>query len=170
MSAIHTLYKQFCHKWLVITLLCTAVFGTSGPIHAADEVMVSLSSLYDIMPPEASVYKETPEKFFVVNINNPQDHTLPIYLTLKLEKLTGEKFVMEQKVSAKPKSPMFAITLPASTSVTLTSDQLHNHFRHLNLGDFNITGSLLGDVMSNSFGLLPEGFLGLFVDNLSGDV
>lgn len=157
MSAIHTLYKQFCHTWLVITLLCTALFAPSGLVHAANEVMVSLSSLYDIMPPEASVYKETPEKFFVVNINNPQDHTLTIYLTLKLEKQTGEKFIMEQKVSAMPKSPMFALTLPASTSVTLTSAQLHNHFRHLTLGNFNITGSLLGDVMSNSFGLLPEG-------------
>lgn len=157
MSAIHTLYKQFCHKWLVITLLCTTLFGASVSVHADNEVMVSLSSLYDIMPPEASVYKETPEKFFVVNINNPQDHILTIYLTLKLEKMTGEKFIMEQKVSAMPKNPMFAITLPASTSITLTNDQLHNHFRHLALKDFNITGTLLGDVMSNSFGLLPEG-------------
>ncbi|MBQ7684601.1 MAG: hypothetical protein IJT48_08940, partial [Bacteroidaceae bacterium] len=157
MSAIHSLYKQFCHTWRVITLLCTALFGTGGLAHAANEVMVSLSALYDIMPPEASVYKETPEKFFVVNINNPQDHTLTVYLTMRLEKLTGEKFIMEQKVSAKPQSPMFAITLPASTSITLTPTQLHNHFRHLSLGHFNITGTLLGNVMSSNFGLLPEG-------------
>ncbi len=157
MSAIHTLRKQLSHMWLVITLLCTALFGTGTLVHAGNEVMVSLSALYDIMPPEASVYKESPEKYFVVNINNPQDHNLDIYLTLKLEKLTGEKFIMEQKVSAKPQSPKFAITLPASTAVTLTSVQLHDHFRHLALGDFNVTGSLLGDVMSSNFGLLPEG-------------
>ena len=90
MSAIHSLYKQLRHTWRVIILLCTALFGTGGFAHAANEVMVSLSALYDIMPPDASVYKETPEKFFVVNINNPQDHTLTIYLTLKLEKLSGE--------------------------------------------------------------------------------
>ena len=157
MSAIHTLYKQLRHTWLVITLLCTALFGTGGFVHAANEVMVSLSALYDIMPPEASVYKETPEKYFVVNINNPQDHTLTIYLTLKLEKQTGEKFIMEQKVASKPTSSMFAITLQPSTSVTLTSTQLHNHFRHLAMKDFNVTGSLLGNVMSSNFGLLPEG-------------
>lgn len=157
MSAIHNLYKQLCHTWLVIILLCAAPFGGGGLVHASNEVMVSLSALYDIMPPEASVYKETPEKFFVVNINNPQDHTLTVYLTLKLEKITGEKFVMEQKVSAKPQSPMYAITLPASTSITLSSTQLHNHFRHLALGHFNITGTLLGNVMSSNFGLLPEG-------------
>ncbi|MCR5819962.1 MAG: hypothetical protein K6F94_03295 [Bacteroidaceae bacterium] len=157
MSAIHTLYKQLSHIWLTITLMCTALFGMGSLVQASNEVMVSLSAIYDIMPPEASVYKETPEKYFVVNINNPQDHTLTIYLTMKLEKLTGEKFIMEQKVSAKPTSPMFAITLPASTSITLTSTQLHNHFRHLGLGHFNITGSLLGNVMSSNFGLLPEG-------------
>ena len=133
MSAIHTLYKQLSHIWLTITLMCTALFGMGSLVQASNEVMVSLSAIYDIMPPEASVYKETPEKYFVVNINNPQDHTLTIYLTMKLEKLTGEKFIMEQKVSAKPTSPMFAITLPASTSITLTSTQLHNHFRHLGL-------------------------------------
>ena len=152
MSAIHTLYKQLSHIWLTITLMCTALFGMGSLVQASNEVMVSLSAIYDIMPPEASVYKETPEKYFVVNINNPQDHTLTIYLTMKLEKLTGEKFIMEQKVSAKPTSPMFAITLPASTSITLTSTQLHNHFRHLGLGHFNITGSLLGNVMSSNFG------------------
>ena len=157
MSAIHTLYKQLCRSRLVITLLCTVLFGNGGFVHASNEVMVSLSALYDIMPPEASVYKETPEKFFVVNINNPQDHTLTIYLTMKLEKISGDKFVMEQKVSAMPQSPMFAITLPASTSITLSPTQLHNHFRHLGLNHFNITGTLLGNVMSNNFGLLPEG-------------
>lgn len=157
MSAIHTLYKQLCRSRLVITLLCTVLFGNGGFVHASNEVMVSLSALYDIMPPEASVYKETPEKFFVVNINNPQDHTLTIYLTMKLEKISGEKFVMEQKVSAMPQSPMFAITLPASTSITLSPTQLHNHFRHLGLNHFNITGTLLGNVMSSNFGLLPEG-------------
>ena len=157
MSAIHTLYKQFCHTCQVITLLGAALFGAGSVAHADNEVMVSVSSLYDIMPPEASVYKETPEKFFVVNINNPQDHILTVYLTMKLEKISGDKFVMEQKVSAMPQSQMFAITLPASTSVTLSSTQLHNHFRHLTLSHFNITGSLLGNVMSGNFGLLPEG-------------
>ena len=91
MSAIHILHKQLSRTWLVITLLCTALFGTGSLAHASNEVMVSVSALYDIMPPDASVYKETPEKFFVVNINNPQDHTLTVYLTLKLEKLTGEQ-------------------------------------------------------------------------------
>ncbi len=156
MSALHTFYKQFSRASLVVTLLCTALFGTSLRAVASNEVMVSLSSLYDIMPPEASVYKETPEKFFVVNINNPQDHNMIVYLTMKIEKVSGEKFIMEQKVTARPQ-PMFAIALPPSTSVTLTSTQLHNHFRHLSLGNFNITGTLLGNVMSNNFGLLPEG-------------
>ena len=59
MSAIHTLYKQLSHIWLTITLMCTALFGMGRLVQASNEVMVSLSAIYDIMPPEASVYSRT---------------------------------------------------------------------------------------------------------------
>lgn len=120
----------------------------------AQNVQVILRPKMNPEPPQVLNYINNPGQFFNVSLTNTSNETLNVFITIEVEKSTGDlKLTTPYYIQ-----PNQAIPLPAGRLTQLNQGQLISQFRQLNTTDILLQGAEVSDFYGSSIvGLLPEG-------------
>ena len=136
-----------------LTILLFALFALSAV--RAEEVIVTVSPLRPILPPQVMLYISNPGQYFTISVQNTSDEPQAIYFGAEIRQLTPTSD-MEIIVPGKT-MPRVPIEVPAKGTKLMNAAEMRTMFNHVQMNDVIMPQDLFSNVTSNSFGNLPEG-------------
>ena len=137
------------------TLLVLLAVLMSAVRVMAQEVVVTVTPVQQVLPPQLLLYMTDPGRFFTITLNNTTGEDQPVYLGLQLEHVNPSDGL---SISTPPQyQPSTPFVVPANGNYTLTTADMKNLFNHIPSQAMKIPESLVEGYMNGSFGLLPEG-------------
>ena len=137
------------------TLLVLLAVLMSAVRVMAQEVVVTVTPVQQVLPPQLLLYMTDPGRFFTITLNNTTGEDQPVYLGLQLEHVNPSDGL---SISTPPQyQPAAPFVVPANGNYTLTTADMKNLFNHIPSQAMKIPESLVEGYMNGSFGLLPEG-------------
>ncbi len=121
----------------------------------AQDVMVTVAPVQQVLPPHALMYVANPGKYFNVTITNVSSQTQYVYLGMDIEQI----FPSRVNVLATPQNRQSAspIVVGANRTVQLSMIDLKRAFNHLSSKELRCTADVFSGFGNGSYGLLPEG-------------
>lgn len=135
--------------------LLTILSLLSSVSTVAQEVVVTLTPVQQILPPQVLLYVSDPGKYFNITLTNTSSQQQNVYLAMSLQQVTPSNSVSIIIPSNYPPANPFVI--PANGTITLTSMEMKTMFNHIPASQIKTTPGLFDDYSNGSFGLLPEG-------------
>lgn len=132
----------------ILSLLSTAM-------SFAQEVIVNITPVQRVLPPQALLYVSDPGKYFNVTLTNTTSQQQNVYLSLNLQQTMPSSGISVIVPSNYPPNTPF--TIPANGTKVLTSMEMKTMFNHIPASKIQTTPGLFDDYSNGSFGLLPEG-------------
>lgn len=121
----------------------------------AQDVIVTVTPVQQVLPPQVLMYIDNPGKFFGVQLTNNTDREQQIYIGMQIEQKNPS---VGLALSTPPKrQPQRPIVLAAHSTVNLTSLEIKNLFKHIPSNEISAPAGLFDDYQNGSFALLPEG-------------
>lgn len=136
-----------------LTILLFALFALSAV--RAEEVIVTVSPLRPILPPQVMLYISNPGQYFTISVQNTSDEPQAIYFGAEIRQLTPTTD-MEVIVPGKT-MPRVPVEVPAKGTKLMTAAEMRTMFNHVQMNDVIMPQDIFSNVTSNSFGNLPEG-------------
>lgn len=134
---------------LLIILSLTVLLGK------AQDVVVTISPVQQVLPPQLMLYFDNPGRFFNVTLTNTSVQPQEVYLALHIEQqMPASGLFVTTPVKRQPTKP---ITVPANGTKQLTPIELKTLFNHVPSAEIQATPGIIGKFNDGSFGLLPEG-------------
>ncbi len=121
----------------------------------AQDVIVTVTPVQRILPPQALLYVNDPGKYFNVTLTNTSSQSQSVYLSLSLNQITPSSEITVTTPSTFP--PKVPFVIPANGTKTLTMVEMKTMFNHIPSNQIKTTPGLFDDYANGSFGLLPEG-------------
>lgn len=121
----------------------------------AQEVIVNVTPVQQLLPPQALLYVSDPGKYFNITLTNTSSQVQNVYLTLSVQQVTPSTTVSVVTPSTYPPKTPFVV--PANGTKTLTPTEMKTMFNHIPANQIKTTRGLFDDYRNGSFGLLPEG-------------
>ena len=121
----------------------------------AQEVIVNITPVQEVLPPQVMLYIADPGKYFNISLTNTSSQPQDVYLGLQVQQETPSSGL---SISTPPKrQPSAPLTIPANGVRQLTMTEIKTLFNHIPSNEIMGTPGLIGDYTNGSFGLLPEG-------------
>ncbi len=121
----------------------------------AQDVIVTVTPVQQVLPPQVLMYIDNPGKFFGVQLTNNTDREQQIYLGMQIEqKIPSVGLALSTPPKRQPARP---IVLAAHNTINLTSLEIKNLFKHIPSNEISAPAGLFDDYQNGSFALLPEG-------------
>lgn len=132
----------------LFTILCTT-------LTVAQEVIVNVTPVQNILPPQVLLYVSDPGRYFNISLVNTTSETQNVYLALSLhQSVPASGLGVVTPDDCQPSTPF---SIPAKGTKTLTPMEMKTLFNHVPSNRVKATEGLFDDYMSGAFGLLPEG-------------
>lgn len=128
---------------------------TFAIIALAQDVIVTVTPVQTVLPPQALLYISDPGKYFNVQLTNTSIERQDVYLAMQVEQVmpsTGLSITIPTKYQ-----PSRPFSIPANGVLQLTSADMKTMFNHIPSNAVNATPGLFDNYLNGSFGLLPEG-------------
>lgn len=148
MKTIHTTYMR-TRRW---ALLIMAVILVSNIW--AQEVRVTIRTKRYAMPPAAMCYADNPGAYFAITLQNVSDRPINTFLGIELEQQGINNVSLTTPVKF---SPSQGILLEPGQTKILSTTELRNLFRYINLNDVTVNGAIMSDFATGKQPMLPEG-------------
>lgn len=143
----------------IFTTLVLALFLSVNVM--AEGVSISVRSKDNILPPQVMYYIANPGAYFTVQVTNTGSESEAIYFGCELRQLTpstNQEIIITAPVAdGRPLLPKQGIAVAAGQTRVLDNVTMLTMFNHVRQTDVQIKGSLFGNALNNSFGLLEEG-------------
>lgn len=121
----------------------------------AQEVIVNVTPVQNILPPQVMLYISDPGKYFNISLLNTTSETQNVYLALSLRQTMPASGL--SVVTPDDCQPNNAFSIPAHGTRTLNMSEMKTLFNHVPSNRVRTSPGLFDDYMSGAFGLLPEG-------------
>lgn len=135
--------------------LITLLSLLSTAIAVAQEVIVNVTPVQSVLPPQALLYVSDPGKYFNITLTNTSSQAQNVYLALSVHQVTPSNTVNVITPSNYP--PKTPFTVPANGTKTLTTLEMKTMFNHIPASQIKTSAGLFDNYQNGSFGLLPEG-------------
>ncbi len=136
-----------------IATLIIFVLGTLRVV--AQDVIVTVTPVQQILPPQILLYVSDPGKFFNITLTNTTSEAQEVYLGLQLEQTMPAS---DLSISTPPKrQPKAPFVVPGNSSYQLTTLEMKHLFDHIPASEISCPSNLFDNYTNGSFGLLPEG-------------
>lgn len=121
----------------------------------AQNVMVSVVPVQQVLPPQALTYIDNPGKFFNITLTNVSSETQNVYLSINVDCA----YPVTQSMFSTPNNiqPSQPISIGPNRTIQLNMVDMKRLFSHLSSRNIHVAPSLLSGYGGGSFGLLPEG-------------
>lgn len=136
-----------------ITILVTLLFGYLAA--SAQNLTATFSPARNVLPPQIMYYLSNPGQYFNISLYNTGNEALPVYFGIELRQIapsSGIEIIIPGKTM--PREP---IVIPANQVYALNVVQMRTMFNHVRSEDIIMPSGLFDNVLSGSFGNLPEG-------------
>ena len=121
----------------------------------AQEVMVTVVPVQQVLPPQALMYIDNPGKYFNITLTNTTSEIQNVYLTMNIDGVFPERMsVISTPSTIQPQRP---ITIAPNRTLHLSMADLKQQFGHLTSRNVQVSNRLLSGYGGGSYGLLPEG-------------
>jgi hypothetical protein len=122
---------------------------------AAQDVIVTVTPVQQILPPQVMLYMSNPERYFTITLINNGKSAQNVYLGLSVEQtMPASGLSLSTPPRRQPQKP---IVLQPNQPVTLDMVAMKNLFNHVPKNEIRATQGLISDYENGAFGLLPEG-------------
>ena len=139
--------KAFC----LALLACMLVVGRA----LAQDVIVTVTPVQNILPPQILLYISDPGKYFNVMLTNTTQQSQDVYLTMQLQQvMPASNLSISTPSRRQPPKPF---TVPANGTRQLTMTEIKTLFNHVPSSEITATPGLFDNYANGTFGLLPEG-------------
>lgn len=136
----------------LLLIICHLLFA--APLVAQD-VVVNVMPVQEILPPQVMVYLSDPDRYFTITLSNQSIEEKKVYLGLELEQIvpsTGLR--VATPTNRQPERPF---VIPAGGVYTLNVADMKHLFDHIPSNEMIAPPGLFEDFNRGRFGLLPEG-------------
>ena len=143
---MNTYRHRLLSLFIFILSLCSAV---------AQDVIVTVTPVQNVLPPQVLLYISDPGKYFNITLTNTSAVEQNVYLAMQLEQTlpaSGLSIVTPPK-----RQPSKPFTIPAGGTKTLSMVEIKTLFNHVPASEIKATPGLFDSYSDGSFGLLPEG-------------
>lgn len=121
----------------------------------AQDVMVNVVPVQQVLPPQALMYIDNPGRYFNVSLTNTSSETQNVYITMNIDCVFPETMsALSTPSNIQPQTP---ITISPNRTVQLTLVDLKHQFNHLSSKNVSVSGHIMSGYKGGSYGLLPEG-------------
>lgn len=146
----HILHR--CHR--VCALIAATILACLLHV-CAQNVLVNVTPVQPILPPQVLLYVADPGKYFTLQLSNNSGIEEQVYLQLEVEHTSPSDGL---RIATPPNiQPPKPITIPANGVRQLTSVEMNALFDHIPPQYISCPEGLFEDYQSGAFGLLPEG-------------
>ena len=122
---------------------------------SAQDVMVSVVPVQQVLPPQALMYVDNPGKYFNISITNTTSQIQNIYIAITIDSYFPDRMnVLSTPSTLQPQHP---ITIAPHRTMHITMADLKRQFAHLSSRDVHVSSRLMSGYGGGSYGLLPEG-------------
>jgi len=140
-------------KFKILLAVLALLSGNLGII--AQDVTVTLTSVQQVLPPQALLYMSDPGKYFNITLINNTPTVQDVYLAMDLEQTMPQNGLsVSTPARRQPQQPY---TLSAGQVRQLTLVEMKNLFNHVPKNEIIASPGLFDNTSTSSFGLLPEG-------------
>ena len=128
---------------------------TSAMKTMAQEVIVNVTPVQQVLPPQVMLYLSNPGKYFILQLTNTTSETQYVHLGLQIEQFMPDNGLsLSTPANRQPEKP---IVVPANSQIALTSIEMKHLFDHIPQNEISCPANLFDDYARGKFGLLPEG-------------
>lgn len=121
----------------------------------AQEIIVSVMPVQDILPPQVMMYLSSPEKYFNVTLTNTTNVQQDVYLGITIEQINPRSGL---SIMTPPKrQPSRPFSIQGGATYKLTSNDLRHLFDHIPANEISAPQNLFENYLDGSFAMLPEG-------------
>lgn len=121
----------------------------------AQEVMVNVTPVQQVLPPQAMLYVSDPGRYFTITLINNTQVVQDVYLGLRMEQtLPASGLYLSTSPNRQPQRPF---TLSPGQTRVLTMVEMKTLFDHIPKNEVSTSPGLFDDYSNGAFGLLPEG-------------
>ena len=134
--------------YFIILYFCTFTL-------AAQEVMVTVTPVQQVLPPQVFLYITDPGTYFNITLMNLTDEVQDVYLGFQLEQQNPASGL---SITTPPRrQPAKPFTIPAKGTYQLSLVEMKEMFNHIPKNEIQAPDDLFTGYANGSFGLLPEG-------------
>ena len=136
-------------------VLCLALV-LSSVVALAQDVIVTVTPVQKVLPPQVMNYIENPGKYFNVQLINNGPTAVNVFFGMRVEQIhpsSGLRVVVP--FNRQPQKPI--TVAPGGRPRVLTMVELKTLFNHVVKSEIETTSGLFDSNSNGSFGLLPEG-------------
>ena len=121
----------------------------------AQEIVVTVTPVQNVLPPQAMLYVTNPSDYFNVILSNTGATDENVYLVMQIEQYyPASGLAVSTPAERQPKLP---IIVPAGGSRQLAPAEIKGLFNHIPLSEVSAPENLFNNYFNGSFSLLPEG-------------
>ncbi|GEM_PF-1242374 len=141
--------------WKAAVLLFVLLLAQSFAPLRAQNVMVTVSPVQPILPPQVLLYIADPGKYFTIQLSNNTGIEQNVYLQLDIEHVSPSDGL--RVTTPNDIQPLKPIVVPAHGVKQLTTVEMNALFDHIPEDRISCPAGLFDDYRRGAFGLLPEG-------------
>lgn len=150
MDKTATYMKRMKHLSIVFVLCLLSLSRV-----AAQDVIVTVTPVQDVLPPQLMLYISDPGKYFNVTLTNTSQQQQDVYLALQIQQtMPASGLKVSTPTYRQPQKPFI---IPANGTRTLTMQEIKTMFNHVPSNEISATDGLFESYTNGTFGLLPEG-------------
>lgn len=121
----------------------------------AQEVIVTVAPMQQVLPPQVLLYIADPGKYFTLSLTNTTNEVQQVYLGIQLQQaMPASDLTISTPANRQPQQPF---TIQPNSTYQLNTVEMKKLFDHIPSSEIQCPSSLFSDYASGSFGLLPEG-------------
>ena len=122
---------------------------------SAQEVIVNITPVQQVLPPQVMLYLANPGKYFMLQLTNTTSEPQYVHLGIQIEQFMPDNGLsLSTPARRQPQSP---IIVPPNSQIALTSSEMKHLFDHIPQSEISCPANLFSDYAKGKFGLLPEG-------------
>ena len=134
--------------------MLVAIFGLL--FAQAQELVVNIKPVRTILPPQVMLYLSNTGQYFSITLMNNSGEDQMVYFGVDLKQLTPTSDI-EIVVPGEPYIPKQPIVVPSGQTKILDAVEMRTLFNHVPSNAVQMPAGLFDNVLSGSFGNLPEG-------------
>ena len=136
-------------------LLQLSSFNSQFSTCLAQDVMVTVTPVQQVLPPQVFLYIFNIGAYFNITLTNLTDETQDVYLGFQLDQTVPDDGL---SISTPPgRQPSRPYSIPAKGVYQLSLVEMNEMFKHIPLAEVKAPQDLFTNYSNGSFGLLPEG-------------
>ncbi|MBO5793859.1 MAG: hypothetical protein J6R11_02100, partial [Bacteroidaceae bacterium] len=137
------------------SLTTVILLGIAMMASFAQDVIVTVTPVQQVLPPQVLLYIADPGKYFTITLTNVSEETQNVYLGMDLQQtMPASDLAISTPPNRQPKQPF---TIQPKSTYQLNMVEMKKLFDHIPANEIQCPPGLFDNYMNGSFGLLPEG-------------